>query len=549
MLEPRQRAPKWAKANEKAQANEKFYHHMYHKSSIFTPKIVQNPVPAMIAPEERLPEALIWARQHPEDKLSVVARLFKVNIKTLSRHMRAGTDGRSPRGGQNRILTAAQHNAVLKWVQEQSSAYQYPTKKMVYAVIAQGLAKYKITTDNLYNIDETNVQIACLIGQEVVVPSDIVEVYEETPENRRSITVMETLYTNSTVIYPIVIISGKQHMESWWHLRQPDEGEESYTLSESGYTNDQLTMKWFKHFLAQIGREVQLEDTTTLDIEYGIPHFIRDLPWIRSQANKVDNIKHAFRDAGVWPANVDIVKKNMARFIKTTKPNQLDGIDPEPSLPPIPKTYIEGVVEIEELNRKIPPLLSSPTRQRYRNTIDRITTMLYQGDLSTISLNILREKVNNQRTSKVRSRKVIQVGGELTPAVALAKLKEKRIKEAELEEKKARKALDTKLRALHKQLDEDGKAARRQQKANNKEVTELQKAKLPIPEALLIPVYDPSKDQAQLDRIKKVEVDWLEAQAEGFSTQEMDMLAQMGDEFELQRDQILIDIDDDDDNF
>ncbi|PQE09014.1 DDE superfamily endonuclease protein [Rutstroemia sp. NJR-2017a WRK4] len=606
MLEPRQRAPKWAKANEKAQANEKFYHHMYHKSSIFTPKIVQNPVPAMIAPEERLPEALIWARQHPEDKLSVVARLFKVNIKTLSRHMRAGTDGRSPRGGQNRILTAAQHNAVLKWVQEQSSAYQYPTKKMVYTVIArmkkeedpyrdppswrwfqqwfkstnalhtvrtkpisykrvgahdlthiehwffkykEGLAKYKITTDNLYNIDETNVQIACLIGQEVVVPSDIVEVYEETPENRRSITVMETLYTNSTVIYPIVIISGKQHMESWWHLRQPDEGEESYTLSESGYTNDQLTMKWFKHFLAQIGREVQLEDTTTLDIEYGIPHFIRDLPWIRSQANKVDNIKHAFRDAGVWPANVDIVKKNMARFIKTTKPNQLDGIDPEPSLPPIPKTYIEGVVEIEELNRKIPPLLSSPTRQRYRNTIDRITTMLYQGDLSTISLNILREKVNNQRTSKVRSRKVIQVGGELTPAVALAKLKEKRIKEAELEEKKARKALDTKLRALHKQLDEDGKAARRQQKANNKEVTELQKAKLPIPEALLIPVYDPSKDQAQLDRIKKVEVDWLEAQAEGFSTQEMDMLAQMGDEFELQRDQILIDIDDDDDNF
>jgi hypothetical protein len=48
-------------------------------------------------------------------------------------------------------------------------------------------------------------------------------------------------------------------------------------------------------------------------------------------------------------------------------------------------------------------------------------------------------------------------------------------------------------------------------------VTELQKAKQPIPEALLITVYDPSKDQAQLDRIKKVELDWLEAQAEGYS--------------------------------
>ncbi|PQE28377.1 hypothetical protein CJF30_00008087 [Rutstroemia sp. NJR-2017a BBW] len=171
--------------------------------------------------------------------------------------------------------------------------------------------------------------------------------------------------------------------------------------------------------------------------------------------------------------------------------------------------------------------------------MDGITSMLYQGELSTAILNLLREKV--------RSKKVIQVRGELSPAVALAKLKEKRLKEAELEKKKARKAIDTKLRVLYKQLDEDGKVARRQQRANNKEVTELQKAKQPIPEVLLITVYDPSKDQAQLDQIKKVELDWLEAQAEGYSTQEMDILAQMGDKFELQRDQILINIDDEED--
>jgi hypothetical protein len=113
-------------------------------------------------------------------------------------------------------------------------------------------------------MDETNIRLACLIGQEVVVPVEVVEVYEETPENRRSMTMMETIYADSTTIHPIVIISGKQHMESWWGLRQPDEGEESYVLSESGFTNDQLTIKWFKHFLVQIGREVQLEDTIIL---------------------------------------------------------------------------------------------------------------------------------------------------------------------------------------------------------------------------------------------------------------------------------------------
>jgi hypothetical protein len=200
----------------------------------------------------------------------------------------------------------------------------------------------------------------------------------------------------------------------------------------------------------------------------------------------------------------------MAKFIKEAQPNQLDD-SIEPELPSIPQTYIEGVIEIEQLNRRIPALLSFPTRQHYINIMDGVTTILYQGDLSTTSLNVLRQKVENQKAAKVRSKKVIQVEGELTPAVTLAKLKEKRIKEAELEAKKARKVINAKLRALHSQLYKDGVAARKQQKANSKEVNELQKAKQPIPEVLLIPVYDSSKDQAQLDSIKKVELDWLEA--------------------------------------
>ncbi|PQE28372.1 transposase protein [Rutstroemia sp. NJR-2017a BBW] len=239
MLLSCQHALKWAKANENMQAKEIFYYRSYHKSTTFTPKIIQNPVPSMLAPKERLPEALIWARQHPDDKLAVVARLFKVNYKTL--HLRT-------KPISYKHIGAHDLGYIERW----------------FADYKSGLARYKITTENLYNMDETNIRLACLVGQEVVVPVEIAEVYEEIPENRRSITVMETIYTNSTTIHPIVIISSKQHMELWWELRQPDEGEELYTLSELGFTNDQLTMKWFKHFLAQIGREVQLEDTAAL---------------------------------------------------------------------------------------------------------------------------------------------------------------------------------------------------------------------------------------------------------------------------------------------
>jgi hypothetical protein len=76
-----------------------------------------------------------------------------------------------------------------------------------------GLAKYKITTENLYNMDKTNIRLIYLVGQEVVVPIEITEVYEETPENHRSLTYMETLYADSSTIHPMVIISGKQYME------------------------------------------------------------------------------------------------------------------------------------------------------------------------------------------------------------------------------------------------------------------------------------------------------------------------------------------------
>jgi hypothetical protein len=54
-------------------------------------------------------------------------------------------------------------------------------------------------------------------------------------------------------------------------------------------------------------------------------------------------------------------------------------------------------------------------------------------------------------------------------------------------------------------------------------------------------------DKTQEDRIKKVELEWLEAQAEGFNTQEMDILIQIGNKFELQYDQIMFDMEDEDD--
>ncbi|PQE21024.1 hypothetical protein CJF32_00005448 [Rutstroemia sp. NJR-2017a WRK4] len=59
---------------------------------------------------------------------------------------------------------------------------------------------------------------------------------------------MKTIYINSIIIHPIVIISK----------------EELYILSELGFINNQFIIKWFKYFFTQIGQKVQLENIIIL---------------------------------------------------------------------------------------------------------------------------------------------------------------------------------------------------------------------------------------------------------------------------------------------
>jgi hypothetical protein len=51
-------------------------------------------------------------------------------------------------------------------------------------------------------------------GEEVVVPSSIITVYTASPENRRSISIIETISAVGKTIPPVLIIQGKLHMES-----------------------------------------------------------------------------------------------------------------------------------------------------------------------------------------------------------------------------------------------------------------------------------------------------------------------------------------------
>ena len=66
----------------------------------------------------------------------------------------------------------------------------------------------------------------------------------------------------------------------------------------------------YKHW-----HDIAIENAlSSLDIEYSLRSFLRDLPWIREQTFKQDIIKHAFQKASMNPVNTKECLKQLKMF-------------------------------------------------------------------------------------------------------------------------------------------------------------------------------------------------------------------------------------------
>jgi hypothetical protein len=66
-------------------------------------------------------------------------------------------------------------------------------------------------------MDETGARVGCPKGEEVVVPVELKELYTASPENRLSVTIIETICADSSKpIPPVIICPGVRIMESWF---------------------------------------------------------------------------------------------------------------------------------------------------------------------------------------------------------------------------------------------------------------------------------------------------------------------------------------------
>ena len=78
------------------------------------------------------------------------------------------------------------------------------------------LKEYKIIKGkNVLNIDESSARVRCPAGEHVIMPADIEELYTSSPENRKTVTVIETIITDGRKpLPPFIIAPGKKIIEN-----------------------------------------------------------------------------------------------------------------------------------------------------------------------------------------------------------------------------------------------------------------------------------------------------------------------------------------------
>ncbi len=391
--------------------------------------------------------AIQWLFENPDERICTAARIYGVEnehyLRVAYQRERSRKErGPIRKGGQNRILNDAQHQALVQYAIDQATeGGMGATKPMLRAAAAYlrrqegkdppserwfsqwlksttclhtiktkpisrhrvdmhterdlkewfeqqyrpalehtGILDQERPQDYIHNIDEKGCRIAMPGGQEVVVPIDINDMYVGIPENRLSLTIIESICANGTADPPVVIVPGKSIMEHWFHQNMT--GHELITTSPTGYTNTEINLAWLNHFIkyhhcgptsqwrillldgasshtdddfaikckankiwpvifpshqthliqpADVGcfrqwkhhQQIAVWDAIrSFEPEYNVQSFFRDLPTIRAKTFTKSTVKYSFKDAGIWPVSFAAVQRQLYKYGKKERKKQ-----------------------------------------------------------------------------------------------------------------------------------------------------------------------------------------------------------------------------------
>lgn len=552
-------------------------------------------------PREKLVVAARIFKVHPDTLRIEIKRRTRTPTSTRRNGRKVGS------GGQNRVLSEAQNRALRSYCKEQWDWGLGATKAMVFQAIGHLLSqedppreppswrwfqtwlkanpaclksvktkpiarnrvethseddvaswfekyqtllkRYKITKpSNIYNMDESGVRVGCPLGDEALVPDDVeTEGYIPSPENRKSLTIIETISADGRPpIPPVIICPGRKIMESW--IQPYLKGGEVIDQSETGYTNERVAINWLRHFIRHVGagpnkpwklllldghisheapelvilankhhivlmeypshlthvlqpldvgvfrpwkhyhNQAILLALRSLEFEYSVTSFFRDLSGIREKTMKESTIRNSFRESGIWPVSCKTALKKMRSYSKAQKIENT-------STPQLPgKSYFHCEKGLEEWEERIPTLLSSPSRNRFHEWSSETKTHLNKAQLKELEASMIYKRLQESQKSRVRSRKSLNPGGPLTVEDAREKIRVKELKEKNEAIRRAEKAIQDSIRKAQNVLNRQGIDARKAERERKKVVQAMESRREYISIELLTPIRDPTKN-------------------------------------------------------
>jgi hypothetical protein len=506
--------------------------------------------------EERIGEAVAHIQKNPHSNISKIAREFDVPCQRLRYRLKTGKS-KITENGQNKKLSPAEElalchfldrldatgfparipfikgfaNDLLRrnhtdpttdppsvshmWPQRFLDRHpEYSVRKLKPLAIERqkthtigdleghferfkaAVAEYGILPDDLYNMDETGFRIGVGRAHKIVTRRNNKErLYLSDPNNRESITSIETICADGSEIPPLVILSMQTHLEGTF---QNLNKKILMAVSDTGYSNDKINLEWIHHFnkftkkktkgvyrlLVSDGFESHNDfdfiqyswderiipfhlpphtthllqpldvvcfqplkhyhaETIDRAVRLGDSHFSRTeflaaFDYIRSQTFQSKTIKSAFRKTGLFPYNPDEVLKDFHFKEEEESEDEL-------KLPEVFNFNItpKKVSDLEEFGRKLYELIedrSSPLRDAVCTYAKGTMARVYSGEQAEIDIALIQNAQRERATRGKSSRRSIQKGGVIYVEQARKRINARNQRDEDLEARKLTRA-------------------------------------------------------------------------------------------------------------
>jgi hypothetical protein len=97
-------------------------------------------------------------------------------------------------------------------------------------------------------MDKSGARISCPISEHVIIPIEVKELYTASPENRKLVTIIETIHANSREpLLLFVITPGKKIMDNW--VLENLIGTEYIKYMPTGYINNNIAIKYLDYLI------------------------------------------------------------------------------------------------------------------------------------------------------------------------------------------------------------------------------------------------------------------------------------------------------------